>query len=915
MTKFKNFVRQNKSYFIIAGTILSLFIIVSAIFGIFPFGDNSLATYDGWHQICPTYDLIFDFLEGKSSLFYSTSLGGGMNTFGTIAYTILSPFSLIFLLGGRAGTYNMFCIVILLKLLLIALLACWFIRKFYKNVDEKWQILLSLLYATCGYFTFCNTWITWIDFLIYLPLLFASFNHLVNNEKVLPFAVVLALMICTCFGIGSFSMITLFILFGAYAVICLGKDKQKRVLMLTAVGFAVAVLFSLCVLVPSFCQYLNSGRVTQGFFYFVFKGDMFSFTETKLAGVIADGILLLLAVIFIFKCDKQKKLNRFLIFAFIITILPNFFDGINVLLNLGSYNCYPYRLEFIYSFVILIMATSFINEKSGSFYPTADCEPVSSISKKNSNRIMALVSSVAIIGIVVVLVGDGKVIAAMFSQSQSSWAATASYIMLVVCIMLVFFTMAIFTHQGKLGKKVFTTFAIACCAVQFVVNFGFGLLGSTKSTDTILSTKTFISEQNLGDKRVKDIHNIFSANGQLDFGTKSISVFSSSTPNDVCEMMNTFDYYSMCSGGYSYGGSVLSDALFGYKYFISNDELDRPYLTFIDKQETKEKTIYLYENTLALSEGFLVKQDFELPNCSTHIDNQNALYNALGGTGELVQNLGFLDGNVELTVNNLDIVETDSEYKLKVKNKKEMSSIDIRYTASQDGIIYAIADTSNFIVAYAGQSAKTIDELNIRNSFLDGMNDLAYVHSGEQMSISLYLGRDTTLKKKNNGGFTFAFIPQAKVDALVQSMRLNGQDNVELSYNKNGFDLKASAVGEYNRLVFTAPYSKYYSCINNGSTANILNQSGAMVIDLDTGENTISLRYKNPLIKIFLICLLSGFGLGIGLLVLVNCLKEKLMCMSSVIRLMYLSLATLLLAVFYIFPILVCLARLIIGKI
>ena len=76
---------------------------------------------------------------------------------------------------------------------------------------------------------------------------------------------------------------------------------------------------------------------------------------------------------------------------------------------------------------------------------------------------------------------------------------------------------------------------------------------------------------------------------------------------------------------------------------------------------------------------------------------------------------------------------------------------------------------------------------------MDGMNDLTYGHSGEQVSMNLYIGRDTILKKHKNGGFTFAFIPQDKVTALIQSMRANMQDKVKLEYKKDGFNLKANA--------------------------------------------------------------------------------------------------------------------------
>ena len=198
---------------------------------------------------------------------------------------------------------------------------------------------------------------------------------------------------------------------------------------------------------------------------------------------------------------------------------------------------------------------------------------------------------------------------------------------------------------------------------------------------------------------------------------------------------------------------------------------------------------------------------------------------------------------------------------------------------------------------------------------MDGMNDLTYVHSGEQVSMNLYIGRDTILKKHKNGGFTFAFIPQDKVTALIQSMRANMQDKVKLEYKKDGFNLKANATEEYSRLIFTAPYSKNYVCTNNGSTSTISSQSSVIAMDLDTGENNITLRYKNPLVKLILVSGFVGLSLGIGLLLLVKLLKEKLMCMSGAIRVMYLSLGTLLLAFFYIFPILVCVVRLLIGKI
>ena len=89
MEKIKNFFVKKDAYLIIAGFFIVFALVGSAIMGVFPFGTKTTSTFDAWHQVCPLYNLVFDFFEGKSSLFYTNSMAGGINTFGVLTYYVI----------------------------------------------------------------------------------------------------------------------------------------------------------------------------------------------------------------------------------------------------------------------------------------------------------------------------------------------------------------------------------------------------------------------------------------------------------------------------------------------------------------------------------------------------------------------------------------------------------------------------------------------------------------------------------------------------------------------------------------------------------------------------------------------------------------------------------------------------------
>ena len=170
-----------------------LYMVQLAISQVYPFGpDYTVASYDLSAQICPFIEHLFDVLDGKSSLFYSYSIAGGADVFGTFAYFFISPFSFIFLLFGDGNVYNACGIVMAFKLATTAFAGAWFVKKLFKNIPDYVGVAIGVVYAYCGYTFVANTYINWVDFLIYMPFCAAAFVYFTRTKKFLPFSILTA---------------------------------------------------------------------------------------------------------------------------------------------------------------------------------------------------------------------------------------------------------------------------------------------------------------------------------------------------------------------------------------------------------------------------------------------------------------------------------------------------------------------------------------------------------------------------------------------------------------------------------------------------------------------------------------------------------------------------------------------------
>lgn len=337
-------------YVLFVAMVFVLFFFLLEEYGAYPFGDYTIANYDYLAQIAPCLENFFYFLEGKTSLFYVKNSLGGVDMFQSICFMFLSPFTFIILLFGKGHTYHAMSFILPLKISCIGCSALFYIKKRFPKINSVTSFVIATLYSVCGYVGTSNTYINWMDFLIYFPLVALGFKRLIDTRKIKLHAILTTCMIYTCFSISCFSLLLIFPVYFVYIYIVVEKDKRKEKMTDTVVSLLYAIIASLPVLVPVLISSSHSSRNVS---LFGKLNDSISndidHTFVKLTYIFADTFLLIFGILAIVK-NRKTKLGKFLIVGELIILAPILIDGSCYLLNAGSYNHYAMRFGFLNGF-------------------------------------------------------------------------------------------------------------------------------------------------------------------------------------------------------------------------------------------------------------------------------------------------------------------------------------------------------------------------------------------------------------------------------------------------------------------------------------------------------------------------------------------------------------------------------------
>ena len=355
------------AYFFAPLIVAFLYIFALWQYDVFPFGDKyTAASYDLSAQICPFIEHLFDVFDGKSTLTFTYAIVGGADVTGTLLYFFVSPFSFLFLIFGDGKVAYASSIVMIFKMMTISFAGVWFAKKLFNGIPDYLCILIGVVYAYCGYTFVSNTYINWMDFLIYLPFVAGAFKRFAQTGKFFRFSVLVACCIYTCFSIACFSLFTVFPALIVYGLLCVEKERRNTFIAYLCLAFVVAILLSLPVLFPALGAYSVSGRggnLFENLWYGYTVNSTTSSPENfnsstfidkysqsvyrKWSYILSDSIFVVLTLVWFYRRGLKDGFAKFMVIAGVLTLLPTVVDESMNLLNMGSYMSYALRFGFL----------------------------------------------------------------------------------------------------------------------------------------------------------------------------------------------------------------------------------------------------------------------------------------------------------------------------------------------------------------------------------------------------------------------------------------------------------------------------------------------------------------------------------------------------------------------------------------
>ena len=125
---------------------MALTYLAYALFGMYPFGPESVLCLDLNGQYVYYFEAIRDAFWGDGSIFYNWSRNLSGEFFGIIGYYLASPFTLIVILLPRTMILGSLLIMQLCKLGTAAVTFCYFLQK-SRKLKPLHALLFSMMYA------------------------------------------------------------------------------------------------------------------------------------------------------------------------------------------------------------------------------------------------------------------------------------------------------------------------------------------------------------------------------------------------------------------------------------------------------------------------------------------------------------------------------------------------------------------------------------------------------------------------------------------------------------------------------------------------------------------------------------------------------------------------------------------------
>lgn len=416
---------SKKEYFYTILFISAIFLGICFYKHIFPFGTGRIDTSDFEQESVPVYYHLWDVLHGNGNLFFTWNSGGGIGFAGVSSFfSLLSPFSLFFLFIKRSWIEPSMTFYILMKFIFMGITMCFFLKNFWKDkgfsLPSLWIIIGSVAYSLSAYSVQYYLF-PWLDIAAAFPVLIYAFLKMIQYESTwrigkysISYLFLLSLIFLMHIPQAYMICLYLILLAGSCTYFC----KQNSTNNCTASKGSVlkfgllsllALGLSFFLFLPGAISIMTSGRMSGSsdslfYTYLQFLKGTGSDPSVKRIMLYSMFIPLLYLIVTWHKnCSKSHFLPECIMI--VASILPVFFENINIIWLMGPYHGFPMRYGYMMIFTILAAAGNHMI----SYAPkrTADVSYAFLSSKKTLECMIAGIWLISILGLGIWLIRAG----------------------------------------------------------------------------------------------------------------------------------------------------------------------------------------------------------------------------------------------------------------------------------------------------------------------------------------------------------------------------------------------------------------------------------------------------------------------------------------------------------------------------
>ena len=873
--------KKGYHFFIAPLIVLILIGAFYAIFGIFPFGQNTVSWCDMNQQTVPLLMNLKDILDGKSGLFYSTGNAGGMNFWGVFLFFLSSPLYLTVKFVEKSHIIYLVNILLAVKLALASLTASVYFNKIHKKLKEEFCVLLSVMYALCGSgIMYCQT-LVWLDIMILFPLLVMSLERMLNQKKPVMYGIILSIMMIISFYLSFMLIIYLLIAVPLFIFMICKREEQKKAAFIFLRTSFISALITCPVWLCAYLQISESARGGSTLVQLMYL-PMFENAGNKLCVIMCTALCAAVLPFFIKnKISKTRKVKYNLILLLFLMI-PLFIDPINKLWHTGNYQSFPLRYGYIIIFTMLILAAYYFENISES--------------GKNSHGfvLVAMLLAVGYISLSVYAVYNKKDVLSSYINTLKVDSKAFKMLFSFFLFACIIYIICIILQRKKLitSRMLCLMLGIVFLGESFTsfsVNIGYaasdgGVLKSSAPLEYDSTDEPYYRTKN--EKKYLHVNML----GGL--GYNSLAHYTSLLSEDYMFAMKKLGYSSYWMEVGSNGGTALTDALLAVKYLIGTYYDFKSYYDVTFLKGDLERG----ESSICCSVGILSEispDNTESLGSGSRVETQKSLAEKYFGTSEMIYEYkpDFTAGG--------SLEYENSKYNIKLSDETE-GIFQMRYSidVSEKQILYFdIFDalSNNLYENYYGAAEIFVNGNNIFSDYPNQKNNgIVTLGEFENTTVEILILFKKNISVKSLGIFGI------DIDKLKECTEKTKGCDFYIDGNK----MTAECNSENDEFLYmSVPYEKGLTAYVNGRKAEIFKVNDAFcAIKLKKGKNSIKLSFVPEGMNIALI--LSAFGILFWILSHKIIFREKTMkhyenISFAVLKLMF----GLVIAVIYFMPV------------